>query len=352
MSSESLTIIPFLLRSAEESEYQALSRLYHRLHAEREPDDPPVPAEEQIHQWKNLPDFVEAFAWTVRQGDSAERIAAARGDLLRIEENAHLLQFRIEVLPEYRRQGIGTRLLACICETAEREKRRMLISDTSERIPAGEAFMRRLGASKGLESHTNQLRVEDVDHDLLRRWQQPATDRSDRFETGFWDGPYPEDQIEAISALYEVMNSQPYGSLEIEEFHFTPQQLRQMEEAMLGTGTERWTLYVREKATGEFAGFTEVYWTPQRPYLLQQGNTGVFPAYRGQGLGRRLKAAMLERVLQERPQVTLVRTGNADSNAAMLAINRELGFKPYQSQAVWQIPTEQVRRYLQNHAGA
>lgn len=74
--------------------------------------------------------------------------------------------------------------------------------------------------------------------------------------------------------------------------------------------------------------------------------TGVFPAYRKRGLGRWLKAAMLDAVLRERPQVRLVRTSNADSNTAMLAINRALGFKPYLAESFWQVETDTVLRYL------
>jgi mycothiol synthase len=103
---------------------------------------------------------------------------------------------------------------------------------------------------------------------------------------------------------------------------------------------------VRESATGNFAGYTEVFWNPNRPEIIGQGMTGVFPEYRNRGLGRWLKAAMLEKIFQERPQARVVRTGNADINAPMLKINTELGFKPYISHCTWQVESAQVAAYL------
>ena len=55
---------------------------------------------------------------------------------------------------------------------------------------------------------------------------------------------------------------------------------------------------------------------------------------------------MMKKILEERPEVKFVRTGNANSNAAMLKINKEMGFKSYISNTVWQVETAQVEKYL------
>jgi GNAT superfamily N-acetyltransferase len=130
----------------------------------------------------------------------------------------------------------------------------------------------------------------------------------------------------------------------------TPERLRQWEKNLLARGYQRWTFYLRHRASGKFAGYTETVWNPSRPEILRQDMTGVFPQYRNKGLGRWLKAAMLDKVLQERPQVKYVRTHNADTNAAMLKINTELGFRQYLADTAWQVELQKVLEYLNTHA--
>lgn len=349
MNNASLQIKPFALRAATQAEYYAQNAFDNRIRAEALPDDPPIPDREAIQSWQNIPPFVDIQQWSTWNADRSAVVASAWVAVLRMDNNQHLAQFRIEVAPEMRRQGIARRLLALIVSVAQSEERRLLITDTNGRVAAGAAFMTRLGAKKGQEGHTNQLALADLDRALLSRWLAQGVQLADRFELGVWVGPYPSAYLDAIAELTDVMNTAPRDQLEMEDFHMTPDQLRQQEQSLQATGTERWTVYVVERATGKFVGFTEVFWNVNRPAILGQGGTGVFPAYRNRGLGRWLKAVMLDKVLRERPTVKFIRTGNADSNAAMLKINQELGFTPYMSHCIWQVETVQVAAYLHQH---
>jgi mycothiol synthase len=320
-----ITMIDFA--TASEHEYEALGQFENQMRLERLPDDPALPIADLVAPWRNLPDFVQIRAWVVWNAEQTAIVASGTVQMLLMDTNRHLADVMVQVLPAYRRQGLAHRLLAPIHEA----------------LVAGE---RSLGATAGLESHSNQLELANLDHAVLRRWLA-AGEQATAFELGFWDGPYPEADLEAIAELSNVMNEQPYDDLEIEDFNLTPERLRQMDQAMFADGTRRLTFYVRERASGNLAGFTEVFWHTNRPHLARQGATGVFPAYRGSGLGRWLKAAMLERILRDFPSVRVVRTGNADSNAPMLRINNELGFKPYVAQVMWQMPTTTLASYLE-----
>jgi len=339
-------IQPFNIKEATQAEYAVMNRHNNRMRKERLPDDPPIPMDEMISSMQNLPDFVDVKMWCAWNPDHTEIIAEGDVTLLNMEENRHITQFDLGVEPEYRCQGLGRKILALITEAARADNRRLMLSETSDRIPAGEAFITRIGGKKGLETHVNQLRIPDLDSSLLERWLNISEDNLAEFEIGFWDGPYPEQQVAAVVELIELTNQQPMGDLEINEVHMTSEQLRQMEKMHFARGNERWTYYVVEKASGRFAGYTETFWNPNRPEILRQDMTGVFPEFRGKGIGRWLKAAMLDKVLKERPQVKYVRTGNADSNAAMLKINNELGFQPYIAQTLWQVEIDNVERYL------
>ncbi len=344
-------IKPFDFRNASEAEYKAYNKLSNQIRAERLPDDPPVPLEETIQRMQNAPpeSIVKIFFW-VAWAEDGQAVGYAVVQI-GMTDNLHIAQFSINVLPEYRRQGLGKRFLARVVETANQHDRSMLLSSTMASVPDGEGFLDHIGAESKLAAHSNQLKISELDQEMLAEWQARAAERAGGFELGWWYGDYPDEDMGVILDLYELFNQQPFGDLEVEDFKFSEEMIREYEKSMRASGTERWTLYAREKMSGNFAGYTEVMWNPNRPEILQQGITGVFPEFRNRGLGRLLKAGMLEKVLADRPEVKFVRTENADMNAPMLKINNELGFKPYIAESIWQVGRGDVEAYLERGEG-
>jgi GNAT superfamily N-acetyltransferase len=338
------------VRHATAEQYAAINELSNVLRVERLPDDPPMALDEEIRRLRNIAPVVDLPAWLAWDGRRAA--GKAHLEILRTGQNPHLAEGHIEVRPEDRRRRVATRLLAQLAGAMEQDGRTHLIGFTFSTVPAGDAFMRRLGADVGLETHTNQLAVAELNRSLIPLWLARAPERAGGFDLILWVNGYPEEALDGVAQVWDAMNNAPRGTLQMEDFHFTAEHIRDFARSDRERGNEIWSMVVRDRATGRLAGFTEVSWHPNRPDIVHRRGTGVLPEYQNLGLGRWLKAAMLEKILRERPQVTRVRTGNADSNAPMLKINNELGFKPYISHSIWQIDLPRVQAYLRSAPAA
>jgi GNAT superfamily N-acetyltransferase len=315
------------------------------LKAESTPDDPPTPLDVTRARVRNIPAFYAVRSFCVRDPDGSIAAAAETG-FMRSEENQHLIQAGIEVRPDRRGRGLAKALLRPVVEAAEAENRTLLMSSTSDRVPGGEAFARRVGAEPKSAMHTNRLVLADVDRDLVDRWISEGPQRAPGYTLFGNDGRYPDDLIEQVVDLHAVMNTAPRDDLDMEDERLTVEQARAWETSLLERGVQRWSLFARQDDGGALVGYTDVFYEPKSPETVHQGDTAVRPDHRGHALGKWLKAAMLKRVLEERPKAEDVRTGNADSNDAMLGINRQLGFEPFQAWTAWQVDVAKVRAYI------
>lgn len=320
--------------------------LANTLSAEVVPDDPPTPYDQAIETHRSRPKRLRRTSIRVR--DAAGVLVGSTAITIDPEhdDNPDMLPIGINVLASHRRNGVGTQLLAHVVALAKREQRTRLIGGTSSRLPGGEAFALSLGAEKKQAAHMNRLMISDVDRALMEQWVADAAVRAAEYELFGFDGPVPEEHLDDFLAAILVMNTAPRDDLEMNDFTITAEEVREDEKVAAAAGYEEWQLVARRKADGVWAGIHDVGWNPSEPDFVYVGSTGVFPEHRGHALGKWLKAAMTLRILDERPNVTEIRTGNADSNDAMLGINREMGYKPFIDQTVWELSTEAAEAWL------
>jgi GNAT superfamily N-acetyltransferase len=341
---QSLTIDIVDARTLTDDEIIEISALGQILSQEAHPEDPVVPHEQLIAQVRTMPDFFDVAVARARRAGTL--IGTAVCFISRTGENEHLLNVDVAVTPDARRQGVGRALATAVCDVADREIRTLVVAGTSERVPSGESFAVALGASAGLQQHLNRLEIANVDRAQLERWVAQGPVRAAGYEVLAIDGPIPDDLIDAVADLYFVMNDAPRDDIAAEDERTTPAQLRAGEASAAATGRERWMLLARHAASGDLAGLHTVGWNPTQPATVWVGVTGVRPEHRGHALGTWLKAQMTLRIIDQRPGVNDIRTGNADSNDAMLGINRGMGYQPYVAGTVWQIEVEALRKAL------
>lgn len=318
---------PALLREAAE--------LYQAQQSERTPEDPLMPVEAiEQHLRAVVPGRWQAY-FGARDAGGVLVAYGVVGRSLNEPENAHLRWTEIVVSAKHRRKGVGRALLRALVDAvADQGDDVVLITQTTDRVPSGSEFGRAIGAEPGLDMKTSQLDLSKVDRANIEEWARVAPKG---YRLARIDESVPAELVATYIQASNGMNDAPRGELKVADWKLTEVQIRERESWFQQTGTEWWLLVAVHEATGEGAGFTEVTYDPKISHVIWQQGTAVIDAHRGHRLGMWMKAVMLKRILDERPKALFIRTGNANTNAQMLAINTQLGFVEAWSACLWQI---------------
>ncbi len=268
---------------------------------------------------------------------------AVRESSPEFETSGHTVGISITVHPDFRRQGIGTELLKILVSETETYGRSViqLGADTE----SGKAFLSKHGATIAIEGAENRLLMSDIDWDLMDKWVADGKRRTEGLVAlqTFFD--CPKDILADYVNIYSTtMNQQPMGEIE-GEARITPELRREYEARNKELGRINFTMITRE-ADGTISGLTEFFYDPKDGHFMAQGLTGVDEIFRGRGLGKWLKAAMVMHIRDNFPEVARISTGNADENAPMMSINDRMGFKRHKAGAVYKFKTEELKEKL------
>src|SRR5690349_4749426 len=347
---QGITITRVDLENRTDAELAEAARFFQVMNTERVPEDPPTPIEAIVQRLRATTPAQWRAIFSARDASGALVGSAFVGWNKNEPENAHARWTEVNVLPSHRRRGIGRALMREIVEAvADQRDDIVFFGQTSDRVPAGEKFAQAIAATAGLPMKQNQLAISEVDRAKVAEWARidPAGYR--RVSA---DNSIPATSVQPYLDAVNAMNDMPKGDLRFADQRFTEEQLRDRESWLKQAGMQWWVVVAIDEKTGEGAGFTEIQFDPRSPHLIWQGGTGVVRAHRGHKLGLWLKAVMLERILRDRPEAKFIRTGNANTNEHMLAINTQLGFRQAWSNTLWQLPLAEARTSLQLRAEA
>lgn len=244
-------------------------------------------------------------------------------------DNTHLAQVDVWVHPEERRRGVGRTLLEELEAAARREGRTTLISSAYAPVgmeSPGSLFAAAAGFEVGSFEETKLVNLATAPAGWGRLDEEVAAALGGyRLEVAV--DRVPEEQLEDFCALLSAfLGEVPIGDLDLRRAEWTPQRVRDGETRAIGTG--RVSVYGLAVAPdGHLCGFSDVRIHRADPRHASVGGTLVLPGHRGHRLGLGMKLLTHRTVHGLFPECAFVETGNAGVNAAMNAVNEQLGYR-------------------------
>lgn len=261
-----------------------------------------------------------------------------------LRDNQHLALLMLHVDPSARRQGVGTALADTALEHIRTAGRTIVQADTetpSAETPgaatqsAGPAFAGRFGAKCAQTVLRSDMRFPADRARLERLAAGEGIEDAAAFRIDWRVDEIPDEWLPGLAVLEQRMSTDaPQGDMTVEEEDWTADRVREN----LDWAREAGRRIVQAVAfEGEaMVGFTQIEVPTNAPTRGYQQDTLVLREVRGNGLGLRLKAAAALALMDELPQVTTVRTWNADDNRHMLAVNADLGYVRTGLLQVWE----------------
>jgi mycothiol synthase len=219
------------------------------------------------------------------------------------------------VAPAHRRQGIGTALLEVARARCAELGVDVLHAHYSTQ--AGAAFAAQAGAVDGQRDVRSLLE--------LRGAALPKEALPNGWRLVTWTGRVPDDHIDAYVRARAAMDDAPMPDGVVIPAD-SIDRVRAMEESLALRERElRVTALVSDD--GDVGAFTDLRVSAGSPVAFTD-DTATLALLRGRGFARAVKLESLRRLRDDRPEIELVTTVNAEENRAMRHINERIGFEP------------------------
>lgn len=300
---------------------------WHRrtIAAELHPDDPILNDGEWESEMRRTNPLWDTRRWIAFDGPEAIGTASAwfrRAGTPDAGAHASFLNCYGSVSAPARRKGVGTQLLKEIHALMHSLDKKVLTM--SAHTDPGHAFLLHFGAVAKHCMLEYRANLAGLDWPRLIMWEEGVQNLGLVWERygGRVPRPVLMSLLPTINALFADM---PIGSLEAAPHCFDIDDYDRWYEFMDRSQSTHHLILLRDPA-GMVAAISDASWSKRNPSAVFLHFTGVARPWRGRGLARSIKAAMLGEVHACHPEAREVRTANAETNAPILAVNQHLGF--------------------------
>lgn len=252
----------------------------------------------------------------IRRRWLAETDGQVAGTAVLMITSPEFVYAQILVHPHARRRGIGTALLAQVVAAAREHQVPSFFAHHAD--AGGAAFARAFGAVDDQRDVHSEVRLRDVE------LPEPRVPHGWRLLS--WIGSAPDELIESYAHARDAINDAPTPG----GAGFTPIDVawvRRMEATTAARGRES-RVTVAVNGDGVVGSFTDLRLSAPPCPVSTTDDTATISEARGLGLAYAVKLESLRRLREDRPDVEVVRTVNAEGNSAMRAVNAKLGFVP------------------------
>jgi GNAT superfamily N-acetyltransferase/RimJ/RimL family protein N-acetyltransferase len=272
------------------------------------------------HGWDGDPDLF----FLGRDADGA--LVAAGSAVLPTRDNLNAALVDVRVLPDHRGRGVGSALLDHLERVVAGAGRTRFFSGGPE-SDAGRRFAEARGYAVASVGMTRRVDLGEVSAEAVQAAYDEAAPHARAYELVRLAGTLPDELMEAYVDAVSAINDAPLDDLDVDDEIFDADRVRQYEQGQLLSGHRLYRVLARHRETGAVAGHTVVAVETGRPHLGDQHDTTVVGAHRGHRLGLLLKADMMRWLRDVEPELRMITTQNAASNAHMIAVNERLGYR-------------------------
>lgn len=338
----------FDAQAADEATWAAYQRYRRVRDLDRAPDAPLMSDAEFVRVLRLEEPLLQHHRWTAvaEDGEAVGNLLASvrRPGSPGAEAHASLADAWCYVLPAWRRRGVAARLLATLHDFMAAQGRALVTVQAHD--PAAWAWLASLGAQPRLATVQSRLPIERVDAPLLQRWRDVPAIATHGLHWEQHAGRVPLDRLAQLLPVFDrLFRDVPLGALAGPPVRHELADFRSWYADMDARGGAHHVTLLLD-AAGEVAALSIGSWDARVPEVLWQKLTATDPRWRGFGLAKAAKAALLAGARELHPTLRRVVTFNAESNAPMRAVNRQMGYEVYRREAFYQVPREAIGTWL------